>query len=169
MGLDVATFSLILSAGFEDHWDTLSITREDVAETGFSRPRCRSLDAAGGLGLMLHYLSSTMRETTLQQIFALTPTVVSRYLNFAKRILLLTLKRLPEARIQWPKGDEFEDLTEMIAARHPLLRGAFGVIDGLNLPVEVSNNMEIENSCYNSWLHGHFISSVFAFSPEGKL
>ena len=48
-----------------------------------------------------------------------------------------------------------------------MLVGAIGTLDGLKLPVEVSSNPYIENVTYNGWLHSHFISNVFAFSPTG--
>jgi len=50
-----------------------------------------------------------------------------------------------------------------------LLIGAFGGIDGLNLPTQTSDDPEIENTTYNGWLSEHFISSVLAFSSEGRL
>ncbi|KAL7751449.1 hypothetical protein RI367_002907 [Sorochytrium milnesiophthora] len=41
----------------------------------------RFLDAEGIVDLVLHYLNSTMRLKKLQQLFAVTPTVCSRYLR----------------------------------------------------------------------------------------
>ena len=52
---------------------------------------------------------------------------------------------------------------------HPLLKGAFGFVGGLNLAGQVSKDNEIENTTYNGWLHDHFISNVFVLSPEGQL
>lgn len=46
--------------------------------------------------------------------------------------------------------------------------GAFGSIDGLNLPVQVSGDTEIENATYNGWLHGHFRSCVIVFASDGE-
>ncbi|KAJ7474056.1 hypothetical protein FB451DRAFT_1035184 [Mycena latifolia] len=79
MGFDVKTFDDIIEAGFGTSWYSTPIPREDVRTTGNPRPGARSLDAPGALGLVLHYLNSTMREISLQQIFALIPTTVSRY------------------------------------------------------------------------------------------
>ena len=74
---------------------------------------------------------------------------------------------MDSARICWPQGDEFHDLSQLVSDRHPLLSGVFGSIDGLNLPCQVSADVEIENATYNGWLHGHYISSVIAFSSRG--
>jgi hypothetical protein len=169
MSLDVATFESILDNGFAAKWNSTPIPRTDVppnAEPVLSR---RSLDAAGALGLLLHFLSSTMREISLMQIFALIPTTVSRYIVFARQILLQTLQTMEDARIQWPTGDEFHENNVLVTNRHPLLTGAFGTMDGLNLPVETSGDQEIENATYNGWLSEHFISNVIVFGATGVL
>lgn len=168
MGVDCNTFQALLQNGFAHLWDSTPIPRNDVHFDGAPRLGRRSLDAAGALGLVLHYLCSTMPESTLQEIFALVPTTVSRYLSFASSLLLRTLRSMPEARVIWPtKRSDYRELSRLIEARHPLLKGAFGFIDGLNLAVQVSDDDEIQNATYNGWLHDHFISNVFAFSPKG--
>ena len=87
MGFDVATFHYILDSGFAARWNSTPIPRADVSRHGQPRIGGRSLDAAGALGLTLHFLSSAMRELSLQQIFALIPATVNRYLDFALDIL----------------------------------------------------------------------------------
>ena len=167
MGVDTSTFRMILEAGFGTMWYTLPITRTDTHAAGHPRAGRRSLDAEGGLGLVLHWLSSTMRQVSLQQIFALVPSTVSRYLRFALSILLTVLRRMRHAIITWPQGNDFLELSNYVTARHPLLQGVFGSIDGLNLPCQVSSDIEMENATYNGWLHDHFISSVIVFSSKG--
>ena len=172
MRLDVRTFHLLLESGYRESWETHRIPRVDAPSRGQPRLRARSLDAAGSLGLLLHYLTSAIPETALQQIFALIPTTVSRYIHFGLRILLNTLCTIPDAAIRWPEGQEFEELNELISQRHPLLgedrRGAFCSMDGLKLAVQVSDDPDIENATYNGWLHGHFECSIFVLSPKGS-
>ena len=74
---------------------------------------------------------------------------------------------MPHAAITWPRGDEFLKLSGYVSMQHPLLQGVFGSIDGLNLPCQVSSNVEMENATYNGWLHSHFVSSVIVFSSKG--
>ena len=167
MGVDTSTFHSILAAGFGHLWYALPISRPDGHTTGRPHASGRSLGAEGGLGLVLHWLSSTMRQISLQQIFALIPSTVSRYLRFALSILLKILRQMPSAAISWPHGDEFLELSGYVSIRHPLLHGVFGSIDGLNLPCQVSSNVEMENATYNGWLHSHFVSSVIVFSSKG--
>jgi len=94
------------------------------------------------------------------------PSTVSRYLRFALSILIKVLRQMPSAAIAWPRGEEFLELSGYVSTRHPLLQGVFGLIDGLNLPCQVSANVEIENATFNGWLHSHFISSVIVFSSK---
>ncbi|KIJ10703.1 hypothetical protein PAXINDRAFT_157540 [Paxillus involutus ATCC 200175] len=100
MRFDVETFGYILSSGFAANWYTTAIPRPDTNWVGDPRPGWWSLDASGALGLVLHYLNSTMS------------------------------------------------------------------IDGLKLPVQTSNDNEIENTTFNGWLSEHFIGSVIVFSSQ---
>ncbi|KAE8898163.1 hypothetical protein PF005_g14786 [Phytophthora fragariae] len=168
-GFDVATFHFLLKL-FTGVWDRVPIPRDDVAWRGVSRPSQRSLSAAGALGLVLHFLNSTMAEISLQAIFGLTPTVCSRYLNFGLRILLETLKRTPEGRISWPtRPAKFQRYADIIAERHPSLTGAFCFIDGVKIPVAESLDEATQNAQYNGWTCSHYCSSVFAFAPDGTI
>ena len=75
---------------------------------------------------------------------------------------------MPEASIAWwADEDECDADSNLIATRHPLLLGAIGSIDGVNLPIATSDDPDVENATYNGWLHGHFTSCVLVFSPCG--
>lgn len=177
MGLDVATFDLLLEHGFQEIWERAAIPRTDTSVTGQPRLGAPSLDAAGALGLALHYLNSTMREILLQQIFALVPSTVSRYINFALSMLQQLLWKLPDAQIRWPTADQMAEYAEIVSRRHPALaqddegvyHSAFASIDGLNCPIATADDTELENASYNGWLHSHVCSNVFVFSPQGTL
>jgi hypothetical protein len=170
MGFDVATFKVIVGSGFGARWLSRSIPRNDSASAGNPRPGGRSLDTDGALGLVLHYLNSTMLESSLQQLFGLIPTTVSRYITFSLNILLETLRQMDDAAIRWPRTlHEFQGYNKLITARHPRLHGAFASIDGLNLITETSDNTDIENATFNGWLSAHFISSVIVFAPDGMI
>jgi len=114
MGIDTTTFQLILDAGFEDSWNSIPIPRTDTNIHGEPRLGARSLDAAGGLGLYLHYLRSSMREVGLQLIFALIPSTVNRYLGFACQILLATLRGYPASQITWIDGEKLDEMTDLV-------------------------------------------------------
>ena len=140
MGLDVKTFESIL-VPFSIAWESATIPRADVNPNGEPQPGRRALDAAGGLALLLHWLSSTMAAYTLQQIFSITAAVCSRDLLHAQQCLLAVLKELPISRITWPSSeDRCREYSNLIEGKYPLLTNCFGFIDGLNLPVYVAGD-----------------------------
>ncbi|KAG5649327.1 hypothetical protein H0H81_004598 [Sphagnurus paluster] len=172
MGFDVQTFRYFLEGPgrFAEQWEETPIPRRDVSTQGEPCLGARSLDACGALGLVLHYLSSAMLEVHLQQIFALVPSTVTRYLSFSLDILYEVLLEMEEAEISMPQTvEEFESESELICARHPLLRGTFGGLDGLSLTAETSDDPEMENATYNGWKSGHCINNVIEFSPQGTI
>ncbi|OAV97037.1 hypothetical protein PTTG_06430 [Puccinia triticina 1-1 BBBD Race 1] len=113
-----------------------------------------------------------MAAYTLQQIFSLTPSVCSCYLSCGIQILLEVLKSLRNARITWPSTlDTIQPFAEAIKKKFPLLKGCFGFVDGLNLPVLVSDNDDVQNAYYyyNGWTCSHYCSCILAFAPDGTI
>jgi hypothetical protein len=109
-----------------------------------------------------------MLEISLQQIFALTPSTVSRYLDFAKKILLQMVRSMKEGAIRLPRTpQEFAAESALVCECHPMLEGAFGVIDGLALLAQEADDAEVENATYNGWKSEHTINNVIAYSPRG--
>ena len=104
MGFDVQTFHYILEAGFATQWCTNPIPRGNVSPAAEPRINRRSLDPSGALGLVLHWLNSTMSEVSLMEIFALIPSTVSRYLRFSLDILLRVLQVMPERMLNVHRG-----------------------------------------------------------------
>jgi hypothetical protein len=142
MGIDVRNFEEIL-VPFDLAWNGTPIPRGDVNPNGAPQPYCRSLDSAGGLALLLHWLSSTMAAYTLQQIFSITAAVCSRNLVHARDCLLAVLQDLHISRITWPSTEQkCRSYSDLIETKYPLLTNCFGFIDGLNLPVHVANDEE---------------------------
>ncbi|KAF8236270.1 hypothetical protein L208DRAFT_1391077 [Tricholoma matsutake] len=80
MGFDVETFNFMINSGFRELWDLTPIPRDDTSSSGNPWPGGRSLDVNGALGLVLHYLNSMATELSLQEIFGLIPSTVSRYI-----------------------------------------------------------------------------------------
>ncbi|KAH9919514.1 uncharacterized protein B0H18DRAFT_957472 [Fomitopsis serialis] len=143
MGVDVETFHYLLDNGFTRGWNSTAIPRSDTNPRGQPRLGRRSLDAAGALGLYLHYLGSSMTEVSLQEIFALIPGTTNRYLRFARSLMLTVLREIPEGRVAFPKDDEYNELSRL-----------------------VSDDPAIENATFNGWLHDHYTSCVLVFSAQ---
>ncbi|KAA1074568.1 hypothetical protein PGT21_010309 [Puccinia graminis f. sp. tritici] len=169
MGLDVRTFDDLLDR-FLARWNYTTIDRADVNPTGEPQLGRRSLDAAGALGLVLHWLCSTMSSYTLQQLFGVTPAVCSRYLASGMQHLLAVLQEHPQARFLWPTTDRrAQQYSAPIEKKYPLLTRCFGFLDGLNLPVLVSDNEDVQNAYYNGWTCSHYCSCILAFTPDGTI
>jgi hypothetical protein len=88
MGFDTSTFQSILDGGFEELWNTTSIACSDTNSNMLPRVEQHSLDAAGVLGLILHYLGFTMLDVSLCEIFTLIPVSVYCYITFSLPLLL---------------------------------------------------------------------------------
>ncbi|KAH9450939.1 hypothetical protein Pst134EB_018447 [Puccinia striiformis f. sp. tritici] len=169
MGVDVTTFDNLLQR-YTVHWDFSTIDREDVNPHGEPQIGRRTLDAAGSLGLVLHWISSTMSAYTLQQLFGITPAVCSRYLATGTKHLLTVLKEHPEARFLWPTTErKAQQYSAPIEKKFPLLKKCFGFLDGLNLPILVSGDEDVQNAYYNGWTCSHYCSSILAFAPDGTI
>ncbi|QRW24360.1 DDE superfamily endonuclease [Rhizoctonia solani] len=113
-----------------------------------------------------------MSKVALQVVFALVPSTVLRYINFALDILLEILKEIPEAHLAWPTEAKMQENSHLITRKHcgaKYLDGAFGFMDGLNLPLQASGDHNKQNANYNGWLHKHVISNIIVFLPEGTI
>ncbi|KAK9252207.1 hypothetical protein V1507DRAFT_247001 [Lipomyces tetrasporus] len=98
-----------------------------------------------------------MAQFTLQEAFGTVPSVCSRYIQRGLEMLLDFLKTsIPGAKILWPKTTDLERYAMLIRNQHPIPENAFGSVDGLHLPVEAADDMEIQNAYYNGWVHSHF-------------
>ncbi|KAF8637450.1 hypothetical protein AX16_010815 [Volvariella volvacea WC 439] len=84
-------------------------------------------------------------------------------------MFLDTVNKLPNVWITWLSGEEFDEYAEMIVSCHDLLDGAFGFVNGLNLPVQVSADEDFENATYNGWLYGYYVSNIFVFALTGAI
>jgi hypothetical protein len=67
--------------------------------------------------------------------FNLIPSTVLQYLNFTLSIPLKIFQTINNACVNWLETDRFQDQNKLITEQHQFLTGAFGSLDGLNLPV----------------------------------
>ncbi|KIJ43451.1 hypothetical protein M422DRAFT_60318 [Sphaerobolus stellatus SS14] len=148
MGFDVATFLVILGH-FAEEWDTTPIPHNNTSSVGEAHIGRCSLDAAGALGLVLHYLNSTMRDIPEAKIAWPGEDKMEEYAKI--------IGQQHPALLEWKHGNAY---------------GAFGSVDGLKLTVAATDNPEWENATYNGyngWLHSHCCNNVLVFSPRGEI
>jgi hypothetical protein len=131
--------------------------------------RKRTFDTAGSLGLVLHFLNSSMRQKSLAQIFGAPPATISRELQRSMNALELAVNQMESAKIKWPSVDEMKEYSQLICNREPCLSGCFGFADGLNLEIMSPSDPSTQNAFYNGWTSSTVCSQVFAFAPDGTI
>ena len=102
-------------------------------------------------------------------IFGMTTTSISMYLRFGRRILVHILKDEKSAKVVIPNDQKVERFKEVIAEHHPSLRDVWATMDGLKLEIERSPNPVVENRFYNGWTHGHYVTNILCFTPDGTI
>ena len=147
MGINVTSFEMLLMP-FSIVQDIQTIYRDNFNPHCAPQPHCCSLDAAGGLHLILHWLSSTMPGFSLQQIFSITPAVCTRDLQHGRSCLLRVLRALHVSQISWPSSEsQCRGFSNLIEKKFPRLTKCFAFIDGLKIPVNVAEDDESIISC----------------------
>ena len=67
--------------------------------------RPKTLNNYAELGLLLHFLNSTMKIKSLCQIFGAVPSVINRSITKMLRLTVNKLKNHPKSRVRWPSED----------------------------------------------------------------
>jgi len=91
------------------------------------------------------------------------------YLRFGRRVIVEALKIDPLTKIAIPSNEEIASYQEAVGAIYPLLSDVWSTMDGLKLYLQQSGNTEIQARFYNGWTHGHYVTSVFVFCPDGTI
>lgn len=168
-GLDHAAFSYVLQR-FSVLYTKYSPYSVDgkirkLALTQRGRPRSMSSDQC--LGLCLAWTRTRGSMAILSLLFGVTGSVVSLFLRFGRRILLRVLVKDPKASVTLPTDEELIAFRHDFQARHSLLGDVWAVADGLKLPLQQSGDEVLQNMYYNGWTHGHYVTNVLVFSPDG--
>jgi hypothetical protein len=131
------------------------------------RGRPRSIDAAGCLGLiLLWYRTTGAVNRSLPLIFGLTQTPTDRWLKFGRRCLFVALQQYKPTL---PLAEDVEAYKEAISAKYPHAQDVAFAVDGCKMNIQASTNELIQSQYYNGWTHGHYVSNVFIFAPDGKI
>jgi hypothetical protein len=146
MDFNVSIFQGIFATGFGHCWNKTLIPCEDTNTVSKPCSYCQSFSAKDALGLVLHYLNSTMCKISLQ-IFTIVPSSLSQYIIFGLDILLQTLYEMSNAKISGPSTlQQCVCLNSLIQNQHPCLTATFSSIDCLNLLVHTSEDIDILNA-----------------------
>ena len=121
------------------------------------------------LGLILGWSRTRGSLMVLQLIFGLTMLPVAKYLQFARRFLVKTLKGNHQAKIWLPTAEKLEEYRGMVQQRHPVLDSVWGTMDGLKVRIEQAPDEIVQSRFYNGWKSDHFVTSVLGFVPDGTI
>jgi len=135
----------------------------------FRRGRRRTIDAIIALSLVLVWTRTRGTYASLQVIFGMTASNISKWLRFSKHILLLALMGVEEAKIQMPSLQQVRLFQEVIRARYPTLTHVWGAMDGLKVTIHKPTDDIMQSHFYNGWTHGHYIANLFLFTPDGHI
>jgi len=141
------------------------LLKQDPSKGGCPRKVCPE----NCLGLVLVWTRTRGSLTALQLVFGMTCSNLCMYLRFGRRVIVEALKSDPLARIAIPSNEEIASYKEAVGAIYPLLSDVWSTMDGLKLYLQQSGNTEIQARFYNGWTHGHYVTSVFVFCPDGTI
>ncbi|ETI51889.1 hypothetical protein F443_04851 [Phytophthora nicotianae P1569] len=128
--------------------------------------RPRSMTAEQCLAFELAWGRSAGPTSFLSLVFGVTASVMTLFPCFDRCLLVLVLKGDTKDQVNLPTSSEISRLQDAIGANYPLLSSVYAIMDGLKLRLQASDHSEIQNMFYNGWTHDHYVSNVFAFSPE---
>ena len=125
----------------------------------------RILQKHAVLGCLLHFYTAEIRPKSLCKMFGVPPSTLSRIMGNAETALSLALKEIPEARIRWPSFEDQRLWAGLCEEKEPLVKGCFGVADGLNLPVQEPTDSDLQNAMYNGII-SHLNGIITHFNNE---
>jgi hypothetical protein len=91
------------------------------------------------------------------------------YLRFGRRVIVEALKSDSLAKIAIPSNEIIVSYQEAVGMIYPLLYDVWSTMDRLKLYLQQSGNTEIQARYYNGWMHGHYVTSIFVFCPDGTI
>ena len=121
------------------------------------------------LALLLSFYCDECGHKTLCRLFGIPPATLSRTLKKAEIALQKALRVIPEAAILWPSLDQQREWAQKVKDKNILIEGRWGFIDGKNYRVQKPSASDIQNACYNGWLHATLITGCFCFGVDGTL
>ena len=102
-------------------------------------------------------------------LFGITGSTLSDWLRFGHCCLNLVLYIHEDARIAMGPGVKIEMWKEAIATKLSDLDGVYLAVDVLKILLQEPGDDRIQNYFYNGWTNDHYVSSLFAFAPDGKI
>jgi len=142
-------------------------THKPIKNRFMGRPR--KINATACLGLVLAWYRFRGSEFILQGWFGFAGTPMNAWLRFGRRMLLKALINNNKAKVKMPTPEKIQEYKDVIQRRHPALKHVHCVADGLKLPFQSTWDDEVQGQHFNGWTHGHCITNLFVFAPDGRI
>ena len=170
-GFDWLSFHTMLPE-FEIHYTCTSPTTDASGKYVSINPRRgrnRFLQAEDCLGLVLLWTRTRGSMSSIQVIFGISWTTCSDYLKFGVRILSKVLCNNSQAKVQIPPEEKIRSYVQAVETKHPSLKNVWCTMDGLKVSIESASGYEEQARYYNGWTHGHYVSAIVVFCPDGTI
>ena len=169
-GFDYETFEN-LHQNFKSIFDTYTIMKNNTIAVRTQRGRPRGITSKLCLALTLYYTRTKGGLWSLQIPFSMSYTSLCRWLKFGQRVIVTILKHDPLAKLRDRTPEEWESYVSAIGRKHPILgRHRVGAtLDGMKMNIESSPHGMVQSMFYNGWMHGHYVTNVFVFGPDGTI
>ncbi|ETV76873.1 hypothetical protein H257_09311 [Aphanomyces astaci] len=183
MQTDIAWYYMYASRDRASFIATVSLTPEafdellvpfareyvDLSRRGRGGRPPRVQDKHAVLAIVLHFYTAAVEHKTLQELFGVASTTLSRLLRRGEDALSRALQCMPAARIKWPSKATQLYWASKSQEREPLVSGVFVFVDGKSLGVQEPSCADLQNAHYNGWLHSLFVTGVLCFGLDGTI
>jgi hypothetical protein len=68
-----------------------------------------------------------------------------------------------------PSTEKLQEYQRNIIAKYLALQDVYCFADGLKIGIQSTSNFVAPAIHYNGWTHGHYITNIFLFVPDGTL
>ncbi len=167
MGVDRSVFQFLLPLFGEQQSEFRSGVRRHM-NVRQSRQYAYCTNVADDLAIVLHFLRTSGLEQVLSRIFGLSQATINRRIHEGVSVLLLVLKKCPEARIAIPQTkQELDELVELSSFRESALENVIGFMDGMKLNVREPTDTLNQNRMYNGYTCSVQCTNLLVFAPDG--
>jgi hypothetical protein len=99
----------------------------------------------------------------------MTYSSLSKYLQFARRIIIKLLKNDLFVKMSLPDTNKLQEYQEIISHMHPDLQDVWGTMDGLKIRIEQAPDGVVQGPFYDGWKCDHYVTTVLCVAHNGTI
>jgi DDE superfamily endonuclease len=116
--------------------------------------------------VLMWFCTTGSNSRTLPLIFGLTNTPMERWLSFGKSCLFSVLS---EYKPTFPNAIKVEAYKVALSVKYRHAVDVAFACDGVKIPIAKPGDHFKQSKYYNGWTHGHYVSCIFVFAPDGTI